>query len=190
MNSHMTARDSEPRNRRAPARWSDDGGPYDQATAAAMLDACGPGPFASALELGGPIGAFTELLAQRCATLTRIDISATAASMARRRLADLANVEVLRGPIPDAIPERKYDLVVASDILYYLPPADFERTLAVVGSRLVADGRLVAVHWPPEESERPFTADEVHARLRDVPWLEPVRAEQNPDFLIDLLKRR
>jgi cyclopropane fatty-acyl-phospholipid synthase-like methyltransferase len=156
----------------------------------ATLEGCGLGPFKSALELGGAIGEFTELLAPRCERLTRIDVSATAAAMARRRLVDFPRVEVVRGAIPDAIPDREYDLVVASEILYFLSADEFERTLATVRSRLLTGGRLVAVHWRTEESDRLLAAGDVHARLRDDPWLEPLHAEHTPGYMLDVLERR
>ncbi len=158
--------------------------------AEATLQGCGPGPFWSALELGGEIGALTELLAPRCERLTRVDVAATAAAMARRRLTDFPGIEMVRGAIPDAIPEREYDLVVAAEILHYLAATDFERTLAVIRARLVPGGRLVAVHSRPEDSARPFTAGELHARLRDDPWLESLHVAQAPNQLLDVLERR
>lgn len=190
MSSHMTARDFEQRYRENPDPWSYEHSPYEQAKYAATLDACGPGPFTSALELGGSIGVFTELLAPRCELLTSIDLARTAAEMARRRLGGLQGVEVLRGVIPQDIPARDYDLVVASEILYYLTPEAFERTLAVIRARLVPGGRLVAVHWRPGGSERPLTGAAVHARLRDDPRLVTVRGERAPGYLLDLLERR
>jgi predicted TPR repeat methyltransferase len=156
----------------------------------AALEGCGIGPFKNALELGGAIGEFTERLAPRCEQLTRIDVSATAAAMARRRLIDFPRVEVVRGAIPEAIPDRGYDLVVASEILYFLDTDAFERTLATIRARLVTGGRLVAVHWRAEESDRLFAAGDVHARLRDDPWLEPLHAEQTAGYMLDVLERR
>ena len=190
MNKHMTANDFERRYREDSDPWSYEDSPYEQAKYAATLEACGPGPFVSALELGGSIGVFTEMLAPRCERLTTVDVARTAAEMARRRLADFSGVEVLRGVIPQDIPEIAYDLVVASEILYYLTAEAFEQTLAVIRSRLVTGGRLVAVHWRPGGPERPLTGGAVHARLRDAPWLTSVRGERAPGYLLDVLERR
>ncbi len=148
------------------------------------------GPFANALELGGSIGVFTEMLAPRCEALTTIDVARTAAAMARRRLADFPRVRVIRGAIPDAVPDEQFDLIVASEILYYLTPDGLDRTLALIRSRLVSGGRLVAVHWRPHGPERPFTAAEVHARLCDDPWLALVHSDAAGIYLLDVLERR
>ena len=190
MTRHMTANDFEQRYRRDADPWSYEDSPYEQAKYQATLEACGPGPFLDALELGGSIGVFTELLSPRCVRLTTVDVSRTAATMARRRLADSPSVEVRHGTIPDAIPERDYDLVVASEILYYLRAEELDRTLAVLRARLVPGGRLVAVHWRPPGPERPFTGAEVHARLRDEAWLASVHGERAPAYLLDVFERR
>ena len=88
-------------------------------------------------------------------------------------------------------PDGSFDLVVASEILYYLEPDALAATLARLRDSL-ADGtaRLVAVHWRPPGEERPFTAAEVHALLRGQKWLTPVLAAPTDDYLLDVLERR
>jgi cyclopropane fatty-acyl-phospholipid synthase-like methyltransferase len=148
------------------------------------------GPFVSALELGGTIGALAERLAPRCELLTTIDVSRTAAAMTRRRLAGRAGIRFLCGPIPDTVPEEQFDLIVASGFLYHLGPTDLDRTLAAVRARLVGGGRMVAVHWREEDARDPLYAAGLHARLREDPWFRSVRSEQTPEYLLDALERR
>src|ERR1700733_13474732 len=124
----MTLRDFEARYRANPDPWGYTTSGYEQDKYAATLDACGPGPFARALELGASIGVFSAALAPRCQRLTTIDAAPTAVEIARRRLANTPGVAVLDGAIPGAIPAGPYDLVVASEILYYLTPGELEET--------------------------------------------------------------
>jgi hypothetical protein len=49
--------------------------------------------------------------------------------------------------------------------------------------------RMVAVHWRPAGPERPFTAAEVHDRLRSQPWLTLVTSSPTDDYLLDVLER-
>ena len=80
--------------------------------------------------------------------------------------------------------------MVASEILYYLSPAQLTRHVRRArASVLRPGGRLVAVHWRPAGPERPFTAAEVHARCASQPWLRPVRRGGTPDYLLDVLER-
>jgi hypothetical protein len=82
-----------------------------------------------------------------------------------------------------------YDLVVASEILYYLEPRDLQSTLAVFEQRLAPGGRLVAVHWRRSGPERPSTAADVHSVLSSQTWVTSVHMERNADYLLDLLER-
>ncbi len=188
--SHMSAADFEARYRSDPDPWGYVSSRYEQEKYAATLAACGPGRFASALELGGSIGVFSEALAPRCQSLTTIDGARTAVSAARGRLASHPQVEIILGAIPQDIPRRDYDLVLASEILYYLSPTDLDATLEVLGELLISGCRLVAVHWRPAGPERPFSAHAVHARLRREPWLASVQASATDEYLLDVLERR
>ena len=105
-------------------------------------------------------------------------------------LAGMPSVQVLRGAIPEAIPEGSFDLVVASEILYYLEPEQLAPTLARLRDVLATHGRLVAVHWRPSGDERPFTAAEVHGLVRRQGWLSPVLSAPTDDYLLDVLERR
>lgn len=188
--SPMSIEEFEARYRADPDPWSYHSSHYERAKYAATLDACGHGPAVdSALELGGSVGVFSELLAPRCRTLTTIDAAPTAVTIARARLAGRPHVQVILGEIPEAIPPARFDLVVASEILYYLSPRALTRTLARLRGCLVAGGRVVAVHWRPPGPERPFSAEEVHACLHEQTWLRSVRSGSTPDYLLDILER-
>ncbi len=186
---HMTPDEFEAREREGLDAWDYEQSDYEHARYEATLEACGHGPFSNALELGGSIGVFTEMLAPRCRALTTIDVARTGAAMTRTRLADLPHVRVIRGAIPDAVPEQQFDLIVASDILYYLQPADLDHTLALIRARLVTGGRLVAVHWRGPGPERASAAAQMHARLRDDPWLVSVQQDEADVYLLDALDR-
>ena len=160
-------------------------GKYD-----ATLSACGAGPFRSALELGGSIGVFSALLAPRCQALTTIDFAPSAVEAARRELAPHPHAQALLGQIPAAIPDDHYDLIVASEILYYLDAVALTATVARLEQTLDPDGRLVMVHWRPPGPERPHSAASVHDTVGALPWLELVEDRSTPDYLLHALERR
>lgn len=187
--SPMSPAAFEARYRADPDPWRYQSSPYERKKYAATLAACGAGPFASALELGGSIGVFSAQLAPRCRRLTTIDGAPSAVSAARLRVGDRPQANVILGEIPGDIPRRPYDLVVASEILYYFSPARLDATLAVLSLVLARGGRLVAVHWRPAGAERPFTAEQIHARLRAEPWLEPRESRASGEYLLDTLER-
>lgn len=170
--------------------WSYHHSAYEQAKYAATLAACGPGPFTDALELGGSIGVFSARLAPSCRRLTTIDFSATAVRRARAALARHPQASAVRGAIPEDLPEGRFDLVVASETLYYLGADALAQTLQALKLRMAPGGRLVCVHWRPTGPERPLTACQVHDAVRREPWLRKLRSERRPDYLLDVLERR
>jgi predicted O-methyltransferase YrrM len=173
-----------------PDPWGYHSSPYEQAKYAATLAACGPGPFDDALELGGSIGVFSACLAPRCRRLTTIDYSPTAVRCARAALAGHGQAHVVLGAIPDDLPEGRFDLVVASETLYYLDAAALVSTLEALEARMVPGARLVCVHWRPAGPERPLTASDVHDVVRRQPWLRRLTTECRPEYLLDVLERR
>lgn len=114
---------------------------YDQTLAAI------PGRAGRALELACAEGLFTRRLAGKAGRLLATDVSPTAVGRARARLADLAHVEVRvldfeRDPLPGGL-----DLMVCSEVLYYL--ANESRLAAVAGKfagALAPGGHLVMAH--------------------------------------------
>jgi SAM-dependent methyltransferase len=173
-----------------PDPWRYRGSAYEQAKYAATLAACGPGPFDNALELGGSIGVFSALLAPRCRRLTTIDYSPTAVRHARAALSPHRQARAVLGAVPEDLPEGRFDLVVASETLYYLDAAGLARTLEMLEARLAPGGRLVCVHWRPAGPERPLTATEVHQEVRRQPWLRELQTECRPEYLLDVLEAR
>jgi predicted TPR repeat methyltransferase len=155
------------------------------------LRACGDGPFAAACDLGAGLGLISEALAPRCARLVAVDAAPTAVAAAWRRLSAFPGVEVREGRLPDALPDGDafdlVDLVVASEILYYLDDDAFAATLAWLGA---VAGRVVAVHWLGEAEDLCRSADDVGAALARVPGLRSVTAERVPaGYRLDVLER-
>jgi nodulation protein S (NodS) len=185
----MTAQDFEARYRAEPDPWGYLASDYERRKYAATLAACGPGPFTSALELGGSIGVFSAMLASRCERLVTVDVSPTAVARARCRLAGHPAAKSIVGPIPAAVPRRRFDLVVASEILYYLSDEELAGTLSLLERRMIAGARLVAVHWRPRGPERPRDADEAHAVLAQAPWLTLVEHGGTDDYLLEVFRR-
>jgi cyclopropane fatty-acyl-phospholipid synthase-like methyltransferase len=188
--SHMTPADFEARYRADPDPWSYTSSDYERAKYDATLAACGPGPFQCALELGSSIGVLSVRLAPRCRSLVTIDAAPTAVAQARRRLAGISGVSAIVGSIPEAIPRMRYDLVVASEILYYLEEARLAQTLDRLRELSPPGARWVAVHWRPDGPERPRGAREAHEVLHAQEWLAPVADAHTDDYLLDVLERR
>jgi trans-aconitate methyltransferase len=187
--THMSRADFEARYRADPDPWGYLSSGYERDKYAATLAACGAGPFTRGLELGASIGVFSAQLAPRCERLITIDGAPSAVAAARAALGD-ADVEVILGEIPSAIPDGPYDLVVASEILYYLSAAELHGTFTRLAQTVAPGARVVAVHWRPPGPERPFDARQVHERLAAEPWLTQVHSGHTDDYLLNVLEAR
>ena len=121
--------------------------------------------FRRALEAGASIGVFTEMLADRCDELLAVDVSERAVAAARRRLSGRGHVRVERRTLPEEMPDGPFDLIVASEVLYYFPREEMLAVLRSFERELAPGGSLLAVHWRRETKTYPLQGDEVHELL-------------------------
>jgi SAM-dependent methyltransferase len=142
--------------------WRYESSRYERDKYGATLAALPAGRFARALELGCSIGVFSELLAPRCEQLVALDFSARALASARRRLAATAGVELLQAAFPEQVPDGQWDLVVCSEVLYYLDEGTLKAALSWLELQLTGGAVVLVVSWRGEGSEEPLRGDDVH----------------------------
>jgi hypothetical protein len=122
--------------------------------------------FAKAFEPGCANGELTAALAPHCELLLACDGAMSAVKIARRRTCDLGNVEVRCARIPHQWPQHKrFDLIVLSELMYYLQPGGLEETVARVRASLTAEGTVLACHWRPRIEGCALDGDQVHDAL-------------------------
>jgi cyclopropane fatty-acyl-phospholipid synthase-like methyltransferase len=169
---------------RDPDPWDFATSEYEAAKYEATIAALDP-PYASALEVGCSIGVLTARLAERCERLLAIDVAASALEQARER-APRATFE--RREVPEQWPDGPFDLIVCSEVLYYLGDAALDRTIDEIERTLVPGGSLLAVHWRHQTRTYPLFGDEVHGRLRDLGWPRAV-AMRTTDYILERFDR-
>jgi SAM-dependent methyltransferase len=150
---------------RDPDPWGFASSRYEAVKYDATIAALDGRRFGSALELGASIGVLSARLAPLCDELLAIDVAEAALARARERLAGAANVRFERREIPEQFPAGPFDLIVASEVLYYLDEPAFAATLDAIDRELAPGAVLLAVHWRPATETYPLRGDEVHARL-------------------------
>jgi SAM-dependent methyltransferase len=158
------------------ARW------YEQRKYALSMAMLPHRHYADAFEPGCSIGALTALLATRCDRLLACDVSSEAVRQARER-APGARVE--RRMIPADWPPGTFDLIVFSELLYYLGDEDLTRALGLGAGSLKPGGVLLAVHWRHPVADYPRTGDEVHAALGGM-GLSLLTEHRETDFLAEV----
>jgi SAM-dependent methyltransferase len=145
--------------------WSYRTSSYEQEKYRATLEALPAGPHRLCLEVGCSIGIFTGLLARRCQHVVAIDFSLSALKLARRHLEGTGNVDLLRASFPEQTPPGAWDVVVCSEILYYLQPRDFEQAIGWIRTQLGHGASVLAVSWRGVGRDEPLLGDAVHDRL-------------------------
>jgi len=145
--------------------------------------------FGRALEVGCSIGILSAGLARRCEHLLAVDISDRAVAIAQRRCAGLGNVSFARMCIPTQWPAGAVDLMLFSEVLYYLDDADLAATAACAIETLTRAGWVVLVNWTGP-STLPISGDHAAAVFIEgsrKAWAE-VTTTRREGFRIDLLR--
>jgi SAM-dependent methyltransferase len=91
--------------------------------------------------------------------------------------------------LPGAFPAGRFDLVVFSEVGYYLADADLAELLDRCVAALPPGGDLVAVHWRRPVAEHARPGDEVHARLAATPGLARTARHEEADFVLEVYAR-
>jgi predicted TPR repeat methyltransferase len=168
--------------------WSFETSDYERDKYERTLAALGERRFGRALEAGASIGVFTRMLADRCEELLAVDVSERAVAAARERLSGLGHVRVERRTLPEEMPEGPFDLIVASEVLYYFPREEMLAMLRCFERELARGGALLAVHWRRETKTYPLQGDEVHELLLKNTRLQRRVTTIEPDFRLDLFE--
>lgn len=168
--------------------WGYDSRWYEQRKRALALAALTRSRYPRALELGCSTGAFTEPLAERCDRLLAVDAASAAVDLASARLAAHPGVEVRRHDLAHGVPGGTFDLVVFSEVGYYLDDDVLRRVLEGARDALSENGELLVVHWRHPSAVLRRSAEEVHAVAASLGLHRQVRHEE-PDLLLDLWSR-
>lgn len=160
-----------------PDPWGVDRRWFEQRKRAMTLAALPRRRFQRALELGCSVGALSEDLSTRCEHLTAVDSSPSALQEARQRTAT-TNVEVRQADLvthpPEAWVTGTFDLIVISEVGYFLSPAALRGLVHWTRSALTEDGVLVLCHWIHPVEGWALDGPAVHAAFRHAP-VRPVQ---------------
>ena len=169
--------------------WGYHTSPYEHAKYDLTLAMLGARRFTSGLEVGCSIGVLTRRLAMRCDRVLGIDFMAQPLATARRHCADLPSVRFATARVPDEWPSGPRDLIVLSEVLYFLTAVDIDRCVAKVARTLAPGGRVLLVNWLGMSGGDPTPGNAAARRFlagsRGI--LRPLRHMRRADYRIDLL---
>lgn len=167
--------------------WDLDGW-YERRKRAVTMASLGRERYDRVLDLGCATGRLTADLAARAGHVTAVDVSQAALDRARAHVRD-PHVGWLRGELPGVLDEvsgSPFDLVVLSEVGYFLTGAEWLATVRGARRRLAEDGEIVLCHWRHPTTgiplDGPLAHRQAHAML-DLPLR--VRHEET-DFLLSV----
>jgi len=172
-----------------PDPWDFETSVYERNKYRATLEMLAGQHFSAALEIGCSIGVFTKLLAEQCDSLLAVDIAPTALATARSRCATLSHVTFENRQIPANWPAQKFDLMLFSEVLYFLSPADIAATASQACASALPGAIALLVNYT-EQINEPCSGDEAANHFISAAGgnFELIRQTRQEKFRIDLLR--
>jgi hypothetical protein len=131
---------------------------------------------------------FTAALADRCGALLAVDVAEAALDQARRRCAGNSRARVERLCVPAEWPEGRFDLIVFSEVLYFLSVSDIRLTARRSLGSLAPDGRIVLVNWTGENGQKLSGEAVADMFLAAAPELSSVSQDRKPGYRLDVVR--
>jgi len=177
----MYAHTSDPWN--LAARW------YERRKYAITLSLLPHQRYRHAFEPGCSVGVLTELLTQRCDRVTATDVATAALGNACRRLRAAARreqVTLLRQSLDEPWPAGPFDLVVLSEVCYYLQPDTLRAVLDREIPRLGRGATVVAAHWRHRVDDYPMAGDHANDIIAATAGLHLIGSYRDADVAIEV----
>lgn len=159
---------------------------YEQRKRDLLLASLPRARFASCYEPGCGAGELTVRLAERCDAVLAADFCEQALYSARTRTHALPHVQLACHRLPSDWPATpQFDLVVLSELSYFLPLHDIEQVARHCAASLGPDGVLVACDWLPAFAQRACATEAAHAALAAI-GLHTLATHVEADFRLQV----
>ena len=120
----------------------------------------------------------------RCDRLLVSDVCGRAVELARMRLAESLHVQVAQAQLPRDWPEGSFDLIVISELGYFLTPQDLDALADNTLATLRPGGTVLACHWRRPIEGCSLAGEEVHLRLEQRLGLERLTELREADCIL------
>lgn len=138
------------------------------------------------LEVGCSNGHLSFHLAQRAEQLLCIDVSESAVQLASERLQEFEHVVVENRKIPEDYSIQKFDLILISEMAYYLSANELHQFIEKLKHSLNDDGEILCCHWRHEIQDFELNAEQVHQAFQQHFPFHHYLSLNDPDFMIDV----
>ena len=163
--------------------WQIAGSFYEERRRALVLGLLGCRRHGRALEIGCADGRLTEALLERCDELVALDTSHRAVVAARDRA---PRATVHQGMAPLDLPPGPFDLVLLSEVGYFLSPLELLATLRRCETALAPGGELLLCHWQHPTRDVPLDGQLVHEQAAAMLRSRRRASYEDEDLRIDV----
>lgn len=171
-----------------PDPWDFEASPYERRKAEVLLASLPRERYRHAFEPGCSNGALTERLATRANQVLGMEVVPTVADCARRRFSADRTVRVQTGAIPEDWPSHAtFDLIVLSEVGYYLTRSGLDLAMRLVRESLSAGGDVVSVNYRGA-TDSPLSGADVDAAVRALPSARCLVSHEEPEFLLTVVR--
>jgi protein-L-isoaspartate O-methyltransferase len=137
-------------------------------------------------EVGCSNGEMSALLAERCGALLSVDNAPTAVALATDRTATAPNVVVRRMRVPEEWPQGGFDLIVVSEVAYYLAADQWGATIDRIRGSLSDGGHVLLCHWTGQAEDFAQSGRDAHASFRQRSGLRCLVRHEDENFVLEV----
>ncbi len=162
---------------------------YEQRKYAITLALLPEQQYRHAFEPGCSVGVLTALLTRRCAQVTATDVAAAALDSAHQRLQEVGlrdRVNLLQRSIDEPWPLGPFDLLVLSEVGYYLSADALREVLDRECPRLARCATVLAAHWRHPVDDYPMSGDQVNEVVAATAGFHLIGSYRDADMAIDV----
>jgi SAM-dependent methyltransferase len=177
-----------------PDPWGYRTSPYEARKRAVTLACLPQARYTSGFEPGCANGVLSEPLLARCEQLLCADASRAALNRAAEQVGMRPGLSWRQMTIPQEWPDQPLDLIVLSELLYYLDAEDCLLVAQHCVQTLRPGGTVLACHWRQTADDFLISGEAAHDGLRQVfdasGVVQHTRLHRETDFQIDVWTRR
>ncbi|MBM9596239.1 SAM-dependent methyltransferase [Roseitranquillus sediminis] len=167
--------------------WRHDSSLYERAKHRRTLAAIGRGPYRSAAEIGCGTGPLTAGLVDVCERVVALDCVPAAIDRARARVPG-ETVRFVEAAAPQGLPDGCFDLIVLSEVLYFLTADEVEAVARWVENAALPACRVVSVNWTGPTGHAISGVEAADLLCCGLPHWR-LRRERNEGYILDVLDR-
>lgn len=172
--------------------WSFETSPYEKEKYQTTIDALTNNNYNQVFEIGCSIGVLTKMLLGKSTHILAVDPAQSALDKAAKRLHNNPNVIFKQMSVPNQFPTEQFDLIVLSEVGYYLSLPDLKILANKIIKHLNKGGQLILVHWLPTVHDYPLTGDKVHNYFLSLTGnqkpLKHISAQRKEKYRLDLFQ--